>query len=954
MNPERWREIKRIFDAAVDLRTQEQFALVHSLSGEDEDLEAEVLRLLRANESTAGFMENPVADLHTYIEPIRNEPVLETGNVYARRFEILRFLSRGGMGEVYEAWDTELDEAVALKTIRLQIASNIEVIERFKQEVKQAREVSHPNICRVHELFSHSLEDGQLVWFLSMELLRGETVLEWIRNRGPLRPALALSVCRQMVDGLGAAHAAGLVHRDFKSSNVILISRAAGKMRAVITDFGLSLKMLRAAGGLAEPGGIGTRGYMAPEQEENGEVGPLADQYSLGVVMCEMVTGSFPQWFKSRRLDEKETLELPEHQFPARWEGVIRRCLQQDPKNRYPAIEDVAAALAPPGILGTPRRIIAAALLMGVVAGAGVLWLRNRNKCGICEIVQLTSDTDESESPSLSKDGHAIAYSSDRSASGNLDIFFQQLPGGRPTRLTSDSARDGNPNISPDGNAVAFRSERDGGGIYLKDVQRGKKEVLLVPRGRNPVISPDGQSLLYWTGDLDPSIASGKVFLLPVRGGEPFQIAKNFQDARLPVWSPDGRAIIFWGCKKADKALSGCSEWWITSRDERRVVDTHVMKRLRSDGLVMSQLAGIFWDKSGLVLGGGRSGVQVNLWTIKLDPQTWTAVGAPRQLLKEEARDVSPSIANNGSIAFTRMSGALHVWRIDRASHPDETSLSKITDDAQIDNSPFVSEGGRWLVFARGRGSKRSIWIRDNLELSESLLVKSAMPAWSPIIDKTGQLLVYEQIELPDEASSISTRVGEGPVRLLCRGCGAPSGWFDTDRTFFYREGMPSVIRMADPRTGNSWVVLQEDGAELSDSSWSPANEMMLFIETKGDSKQMFAVRLPRSTAKVEGKWIPILDQGASPEHPRWSGDGHTIFYLSNKDGFFCIYGQAFSPEKAELVGTPFAVAHFHNQRASIDNVFTRSRNLSVDGDSIYFNLGEQSSTIWLGSLAKR
>jgi Tol biopolymer transport system component len=579
--------------------------------------------------------------------------------------------------------------------------------------------------------------------------------------------------------------------------------------------------------------------------------------------------------------------------------------------------------------------------------------LRAKKKCQICEIVQLTPDTDESESPSLAKDGRAIAYSSDRSNSGNLDIFFQQLPGGRPTRLTSDSARDGNPNISPDGNTVAFRSERDGGGIYLKDIHGGK-EVMLVPRGRNPAISPNGQSLLYWSGDPDPSVASGKLFLLPLRGGEPVQLAKGFQDARLPVWSPDGRAIIFFGCEKADKILSGCSEWWITSRDGRRVVNTHVMRRLRSEGLVMSQLAGMFWDKSGLVLGCARGGLQVNLWTIKLDPQTWTAVGAPRQLLKEDARDLSPSIASNGSIAFTRMSGALHVWRIDRASHPGEVSVSKITEDAQIDSAPFVAEGGRWLVFTRGRGSQRSIWIRDNIEASESLLINPGVPNQSPIIDKTGRLLAFEQADPPSEATSISTKVGEGPVRRLCRGCGAPTGWFDTDRAFFYREGMPSVIKMADPRTGKSWVVLQESGAELSDSSWSPVTEMMLFVETKGDHKQMFAVHLPRSTGKVEGKWIPIPDEGVSLEHPRWSGDGHTIFYFSNKDDSFCVYGQAFSPERGESAGTSFAVAHFHNQRASIDNVVSRARNLSVDGDSIYFNLGEQRSTIWLGSLVNR
>jgi serine/threonine protein kinase len=952
MNPERWRAIARIFEEAEKLPAQAQPDFVRGSSGGDAEIEAEVLRLL-ANASTDGFLEKPVADVHHFIEPRSDEPVLQVGTVYAKRFKVLRFLSRGGMGEVYEAWDAELNEAVALKTIRPQISSNAEVIERFKREVRQAREVSHPNICRVHELFSHRLEYGQVVWFLSMELLRGETLLEWIRSKGPLGPALALNVSKQMVNGLSAAHAAGLVHRDFKSSNVILIPAVGGQTRAVITDFGLSLRVLKSAGGLAEPGGMGTPGYMAPEQELDGEVGPLADQYSLGVVMCEVLTGSHPCWSKPKRPLEKQVLELPEHRFPPRWERVLRRCLQREPKHRYPAIEDVSAALAPPGIFGTPRRIAAAVLLLGFIAGGGVLWLRDRNRCQICEVVQLTPDTDESESPSLSKDGREIVYSSDRADTGNLDIFLQRLPAGRPLRLTSDSARDGDPSISPDGTAVVFRSERNGGGIYLKDV-RGGKEVLLVPRGRNPRISPDGQTVLYWTGDADPSVASGRVFLLPLRGGESVQIAKNFQDARFPIWSPDGRAISFSGCDRADKLLPECSDWWIASTDGGRIVNTRVRERLRGEGILTSQLAGGFWYKDGLVIGGGPKGLHLNLWAIKLDSRRWTAAGAPKQLLKEEARDLSPSIASNGTIAFTRMAGALHIWRIDRGSHPGDATLSKLTEDAQIDSSPFVSEGGRWLVFVRGRGSKRSVWIRDNFGPSETLLVDPGMPTQSPIVDKTGQLLAYEQIDLTNEGASISTKVGDGPVRRLCRGCSAPTGWFDGDRTFFYRDGMPSIIKMADPRTGDTRVVLQEDGVALGDASWSPANELMLFTETKGDRKRMFAVRLPRSSAKVEGKWMPIPDKGVSPEHPRWSGDGRTIFYFSNSDGFSCIYGQAFSPERGEPMGGPFAVAHFHNQRASIDNVFSRSRNLSVDGDSIYFNLGEQSSTIWIGSLAAR
>jgi serine/threonine protein kinase len=950
MNPERWGEIKRIFEEAADLPPQEQAEFVRGSSGGDSEIEAEALRLLCAIANTGRFMERPIADIHDFVEPHRDEPFLSIGTVIAKRFNILRFLNRGGMGEVYEAWDAELNETVALKTIRPEIASDAEATERFKREVKQAREVSHPNICRVHELFCHDTEPGQRMWFLSMELLPGSTLLECIRTDGPVKPFFALSVTEQMVSGLNAAHLLGLVHRDFKSSNVILVPGAAGHMRAVITDFGLSLRMLRPAGGLAEPGGMGTPGYMAPEQEADGEVGPLADQYALGAVMCEMLTGSLPRWSKPKGPEEKAVLELPEHRLTPRWEDVIRRCLQREPENRFPQIEDVSKALVPPGILGTPRRIAAAVLLTVGMAAGGILWMKSKGRCQICNVAQLTPDTDESESPSLARNSHSIVYSSDRADTGNLDIFLQKLPGGQPVRLTRDTARDGDPSISPDGAVIAFRSEREGGGIYLTD-DRGVSERLVVPHGRNPQISPDGKSLLYWTGDPDPYVASGKIFLSPLLGGEPVQIAKEFQDARFPVWSPGGGAILFTGCETTEKTLPGCSDWWVVSTYGKRIVNTHIVERLRGDGITLSRPGDGFWNEAGLVFSGGSPGLPVNLWRIALDPQTWRVLSGPKQLLKEDARDVSPSIGADGSIAYARISGSLHVWRVDHANNPGDAALSKITQDADIDGSPYVSEGGRWLVFARGRGNQRSIWIRDNLTQLETQLVNSGMPTQSPVVDESGEILAYEQLE--NGGTSIYTKMQGGPAKRLCRGCSRPTGWFSTNRTFLYRDGLPSVIKMADPRTGEARVVLQEKGASLSEASWSSANEMMLFTETKGDLKRMFAVRVSRSSGEVGGNWIAIPDRGVSPDHPRWSGDGRTIFYISNSDGFSCIYGLAFSPEKGEVVGAPFAVAHFHNQRASIDNVFARSLNLSVDGNSIYFNLGEQSSTIWIGMLAK-
>ena len=165
-------------------------------------------------------------------------PSLLPGDLLCDRFRIVRFLGEGGMGEVYEAEDSELRERVAIKTLRSQIARDPRSVERFRREVHLARKVTHPNVCRIFDVFRHRAAPGQEVTFLSMELLRGESLAQLVR-RGALGRAEALPIVEQMVAGLAAAHGACVVHRDFKSANVLLVPSGADR-RVVVTDFGLA------------------------------------------------------------------------------------------------------------------------------------------------------------------------------------------------------------------------------------------------------------------------------------------------------------------------------------------------------------------------------------------------------------------------------------------------------------------------------------------------------------------------------------------------------------------------------------------------------------------------------------------------------------------------------------------------------------------------------------------
>jgi eukaryotic-like serine/threonine-protein kinase len=289
--------------------------------------------------------------------------------ILAGRFRILRFVARGGMGEVYEADDLELNERVALKTVRFEMAHDEKSVERFKREIQLARKVTHANVCRTYDVFRHVDVEGEKAGretlVVSMEFLRGTTLSQQIKLDGRMKPAVALPIVEQMAAGLEAAHAAGVVHRDFKSANVILVPspNAPGGTRAVITDFGLAHGV---TGNLASLTGsldvVGTPDYMSPEQLEGGEVSGATDTYALGIVIFEMLTGSVP--FKGSNAISTALKRLTEpapsprsvvKDLDERWEQVVLRCFEREPARRFAATIDVGEALRGRAVSDAPR-----------------------------------------------------------------------------------------------------------------------------------------------------------------------------------------------------------------------------------------------------------------------------------------------------------------------------------------------------------------------------------------------------------------------------------------------------------------------------------------------------------------------------------------------------------------------------------------------------------------------
>jgi serine/threonine-protein kinase len=360
LTPARWERIKSVFCQALELQPQERPNYLDSSCGNDLVVRRQVELLIAHHESASDFLETPIADAASLLESaLGGSPsTFAIGDFLNNRFRILRFIGKGGMGEVYEAADELGGVRVALKTIRSAMAIDDQLKAQFLHEVQIARQITHPNVCRIHDLFECTVPDPssgatRQVVFLTMELLEGESLTEFLARHGRMRMDEALPVIRDVVAALSAAHEQGIIHRDLKSSNVMLVPTKAGGRRAVLTDFGLAeMRDPRAPDPLTASGFAGTPDYMAPEQIQRGNVSFTADIFSLGVVMYEMVAGRRPFSGSStltgaaRRADS--AVDPPRRLAPdlnPRWERAILRCLELNPARRYPHARELLSDL---------------------------------------------------------------------------------------------------------------------------------------------------------------------------------------------------------------------------------------------------------------------------------------------------------------------------------------------------------------------------------------------------------------------------------------------------------------------------------------------------------------------------------------------------------------------------------------------------------------------------------
>ena len=606
-----------------------------------------------------------------------------------------------------------------------------------------------------------------------------------------------------------------------------------------------------------------------------------------------------------------------------------------------------------------PKRIPRAWLgiaALALAAAAGTAWYLLRHRAAepdaAAELVRLTFDSGLTMDPALSPDGTLVAYASDRGGKGKLDIWVQPVGSADPVRLTQGNMDSYAPAFSPDGRTVAFRSERAGGGIYTISV-RGGEARLVAPFGRRPKFSPDGKWIAYWvgreTGDNTGFFmvpGAGKTYVVSATGGASREIQPKFAATGYPLWTRDGRHILFLGNRNPNEYNEGTVDWWVTDLDTGSVVGTGAAAIFRQMGFASASQAPEAWTEDGAgVLMSATMADARSIWRVPISPKNWKVTGAPQRLTLGTTIDVQPSAAG-AHLVFASLRGKLDLWSLplDTDHAVPNGAAERLTDDAFAQTYPAVSPDGSEVAFSLQRSRNRDIWIKDLKTGNEKQVSLPPGPSFNPNFSPDGDTLAYRMAE-NGTSVGYAVSLASGGTQTICEDC-SDYGWSSDKKRLVLVTKTPARVSILDIATKRRTALLEHAKYQLWNPRFSPDDRWVSFNATEPGRSRIFVAPVRDRGPIPEQGWIPIADTGWD-DKPRWSPDGNTLYLVSERDGFRCIWAQHLDSQKRPL-GEEIAVFHAHQSQRSLADVGPGDLGISVARDKIVFNMSERRGNLWL------
>ena len=557
-DPQRWQQIKQIFEGALELHGAEREAYLNSACEGQIEVREEVDSLLRSYEVAGSFMEAPAVahTADTFAEP---DQKLTPGQ-RVKHYQIVNLIGEGGMGEVYLANDTTLGRHVALKVLPAFVSKDPERLRRFTQEARAASRLSHPNVCVVHEI--GETDDGRP--FIAMEYVEGMTLRQRLRDHA-MKLGDVLDIAIQIADALTAAHEAGIVHRDIKPENILL--RPEGYVK--ILDFGLA-KLTDRFKGLSQatmstllfnssPGTvIGTAAYMSPEQARGVGVDERTDVWGLGVVLYEMSSGRPPFTGETATdvvvaIVEKEQLPISQlvEGTPPELERIVKKALRKDRNERYQIVKEMAIDLR-----SLRRELEVNSMLDRSIAPGSEYARASSSRDRAVDTGELKQARTTIHKPVSNRAWLAIAFAALVLAVAAFAVYkFRarseakfRIPFERVevTKLTTNgNALMGA--ISPDGKYVTYVTGESGKeSLWLRQVDINSNAQLIPPRDGQYLgvaFYPDGNYVYFGYAESQQNDA-GQIYRLPVLGIGAAPMKVELQQG-IPSLSHDRKRLAF-------------------------------------------------------------------------------------------------------------------------------------------------------------------------------------------------------------------------------------------------------------------------------------------------------------------------------------------------------------------------------------------------------------------------
>ena len=642
-----------------------------------------------------------------------------------------------------------------------------------------------------------------------------------------------------------------------------------------------------------------------------------------------------------------------------------------------PSVERAAVAAPPSSGLLVPRWALKLGLAVVfpvlLVAGGLNRWL-SRSSSPLpagAVLTRLTSDSGLTTYPAVSPDGQLLAYASDRSGEDNLDIWVQQLSGGEAIRLTRDAADDLEPAFSPDGTNIVFRSERNGGGIYVVSALGGEPR-LIAHQGSRPRFSPDGKQIVYWTGSgggfsrmatavfgvgpQKPASGHSKIYVVAATGGPPTQLRPEFVAASSPVWSPDGKRILFWGHRDRSGSSEEQSDWWISPLAGGEAIKTGILAELRRHGLSGSTIPDL-WVAGDRVLFSDRLGDTTNIWEIPLSAGSGGAAGAPQRLTFGTGLETQPSIAAGGRLVFSSHSSNIDIWSLPIAANEGRVTgdLQRLTRSAAFHVQPRLSANGKTLAFASIAASgKGDVWLKDLDGGKETALTVTPSNEEQPVVSADGSKVAYVLRDGGISPIYVVNARGGVPEKI-CEGCTLSlTDWSPDGTRMLYLWEHPRRSVLLNLESGRKTDLLRHPQHNLYDARFSADGQWITFLALIApERRRLYVVRFRGDVPLAESEWVAVTDGRFSDDKPRFSPDGNLVYFISNRDGFICLWAQRLEPATKQPLGSAFVVHHFHGS-LSIANVGLGWFGVAVAPDHIVFNPAELTGNIWMARTDQR